>query len=76
MADLTTLQTRLTEAEAALHDLLTGRREVSVSWASGQQVSYSKSDLPELRRYIQQLKAEIAELTGANRRAPISLWPA
>lgn len=76
MADLSTLQTRLTEAETALHDLTIGRREVSVSWSDGQQVSYSKTNIDELRRYVQDLKTQIAELTGKNRRAPISLWPA
>lgn len=76
MADLSTLQTRLSEAETALHDLTIGRREVSVSWSDGQQVSYSKADIPELRRYIQDLKAQIAALTGKGRRKPISLWPA
>lgn len=52
-----------------------GRREVSVAWSDGQSVTYRKSDLPELRRYIQSLKQQIAELKGTNQRAPISLWP-
>lgn len=76
MPDLETLKTRLSEAETAHHELMIGTREVSVSWSDGQQVTYRKTDVTELRRYIASLRQEIAEITGEGRRAPISLWPA
>lgn len=75
MADLNTLQTRLQEAENAYHDLMTGKKAVSVSWSDGQSIEYRKSDSAQLEQYIQFLKRQIAELNGGKRRRPIQLWP-
>jgi polyhydroxyalkanoate synthesis regulator phasin len=67
MADLTTLQTRLSEAEDALHKLLTGQKAVSVS-DEGQSVTFTQSNIEELRAYINELRNQIADLSGVSRR--------
>ncbi|MCK6375991.1 MAG: gpW family protein [Zoogloea sp.] len=65
MADLETLRRRLTEAEAALHDLQTGKRKVSVS-RNGTSIGYanSASDIANLKSYITDLKAQISRASG------------
>jgi hypothetical protein len=65
MADLATLQTRLTEAETALHALLTGSR-VQVVARDGRRLEYTSAagSINQLRNYIGQMQAEIASLTG------------
>ena len=65
MADLATLQTRLTEAEAARHALLTGTR-VAVVARDGRRLEYTSAagSIAQLESYIGQLQADIATLTG------------
>lgn len=65
MADLETLQRRLTEAEAALHDLQVGKRKVSVS-RNGTSIGYANSagDIANLESYITDLKAQIMRASG------------
>ena len=65
MADLETLRRRLTEAEAALHDLQIGKRKVSVS-RNGTLIAYanSASDIANLKSYITDLKAQISRASG------------
>jgi len=74
MADLATLQTRLTAAELAYHNLITGSMEEEVEHAD-MRVKYTRSvtALQQLLSYIADLKAQIASLggtvTGLRRRA-------
>lgn len=63
MADLTTLQTRLTEAEGAYHRLLTGSLEESIGLGD-MQVRYTRAETDKLARYLGQLRSEIAALGG------------
>lgn len=49
------LLTRLDEAEQAMHDLLTGVKEVSLSY-NGRNVSYSQTNINDLRMYIADLQ--------------------
>lgn len=71
MVDLTTLQTRLTEAEAAYHKLQLGEKEVSVAYGD-KQVSFNRAEAAKLSGYINQLKAQIAAAGGPGvRRRPI-----
>jgi len=65
MADLATLQTRLTDAEAAYHALLTGTKEVEVQHGE-MTVKYSTSvtQMVQLQSYIADLKAQIVALGG------------
>lgn len=74
MADLATLQTRLSEAEAALHKLSIGALRASVSY-DGQTVTFTKAEMGELRAYIADLRSQIAALTAtpAGRRRPLHL---
>jgi hypothetical protein len=71
MADLTTLQSRLTEAEAAYHRLMTGDREVEVTFSDGRRVRLGETDASALKRYIGELQAEIAAATCPRARGPI-----
>lgn len=63
MADLATLQARLTEAETAYHRLLTGSQEEEVEHGD-MRVKYSSAGKQQLAAYIQSLKAQIAALGG------------
>lgn len=59
-------QIMLDEARAALHELMTGKRVVSVS-KDGRQVQFSAADLGALRSYI--IEIELA-LGLSSRRGP------
>jgi hypothetical protein len=63
MADLTTLQTWLKEAEAAKHKLALGAMEASVG-SGDTQVSFSRTSVVELDNYIASLKRRIAQAQG------------
>ncbi|MCM8738297.1 gpW family protein [Azospirillum sp. A1-3] len=69
MTDIETLRTRLSEADTALHALLTGGRPVRVTSGDGRTVEFSTSTAPDLRRYIAELKEQIAAASGRPRRA-------
>ena len=70
MAQLATLQKRLTEAEAAYHALMLGDRIVSIS-IEGRGQSYTPADMGKLETYITCLKDRIARLRGGPRRGPV-----
>lgn len=62
----------LAEAEMSLHRLLTGTKEQSLSFGAGKSVAYTQANISELRRYINELKDEIAQAEGrGNPRGPI-----
>jgi hypothetical protein len=81
MADLATLQTWLTEAETARHQLVTGSKHVSLSFSGGagdnKSVAYAtfRNQLDKLDAYIASLRAQIAALEGSetSRTRPINL---
>lgn len=64
MTDLTTLRRRLAEAEEALHQLQTGSKRERIS-RGGTDITYTRANVGALRRYIADLKAEIARAEGA-----------
>lgn len=68
---LQTLQTRLTEAEAARHKLLTGVQEVKVELDGFGSTTYTQASLNGLERYIVELQNKIAALSGKPRRGPL-----
>jgi len=72
MADLATIQTRLTEAETAYHRLQIGSQEESIGLGD-MQVRYTKANADQLAAYIAGLKTEIAAaggtVSGLRRRA-------
>lgn len=65
MTDLQTLRTRLTEAENARHELLTGARVQKVT-RDGRSLEFTsaRESLDSLNAYIAELQAQIAEQTG------------
>ncbi|ACO74645.1 hypothetical protein LHK_01659 [Laribacter hongkongensis HLHK9] len=65
MPDLNTLRTRLDEAEAARHKLLTGSLRERISSPGGADITYTRTEITALDRYISSLKADIARATGA-----------
>ena len=69
MADLATLETRLIEAETALHRLMTGSRVEAINSPTGK-VQYTSANLGDLEKYIASLKQQI-EATSRGPRKPI-----
>lgn len=61
MADLATLNARLTEAEDAKHQLALGQSVVKVM-RDGRQIEYGKSDAGTLGNYIRDMQKQIADL--------------
>lgn len=64
MADLTTLNSRLADAESALHQLQIGTLEVQIEHGD-MRVTYTKQNAGMLRGYIDDLRAQIMALGGA-----------
>ncbi len=58
MTDAAILQSRLAEAEAALHALSIGKRTASVSY-DGKSVAYTQTNIGQLRAYISDLKRQL-----------------
>jgi gpW len=54
------LQSRLEQAEDALHRLMTGDLEVKVEYDGGS-TEYNRANIPELRRYIRSLKSQLGQ---------------
>lgn len=67
MADTATLQARLTEAEDALHAMMTGSQEVSVQY-EGHAATFTRTSEDKLRRYIDSLKRQLGLPTGRRSR--------
>jgi len=67
MADLSVLQARLSEAEAALHSLMTGKTAVTISY-QGHSVTYAQSEVKKLENYIALLTQQIAVAKGGRGR--------
>ncbi len=60
-----TLQDRIADAKAALHDLMTGRRVRVVVDQNGERVEYSAATRADLSAYIAMLEAELSAGTKA-----------
>ena len=71
MTDLQTLRQRLQEAEGALHRLMMGELEVTVSVTGYGATNYNSVNKHQLEAYIAQLKVHIAKKTGRSRRGPL-----
>ena len=76
MATTAEIQTRLTEAEAALHALAMGQRVQEV-WKDGKKMVFTQANAGQLRAYITSLKADLLDAqalsAGLTRRRVISL---
>jgi gpW len=71
MPDLITLSQRLLDAEGALHRLMIGELEVTVSVGGFGATTYAQTDINKLNAYISRLKSEIAAIEGRPRRGPL-----
>ena len=71
MAKLILLKQRLFEAEAALHRLMTGELEVTVSVGGFGATTYNQASADKLSAYVAKLKNDIAKREGGLRRGPI-----
>ena len=67
MADITTLKTRLTEAEEALHQLSIGKQRVSLS-KDGTTITFTPATILGLKNYIRSLQQAIARADGGSTR--------
>ena len=77
MATAQELQMRLTEAELALHRLMTGTQTVMVRYGE-KHVTYTAADVGTLSRYVNDLRGQLAACTGqavAGRRRIIQVIP-
>ncbi len=74
MADPATLQARLDEAEQALHELLTGRRAVTVDY-DGTRTQFTAAEEAKLRAYIDELKRQLGTPDAPKRRAIGMVFP-
>ncbi len=68
---LSILRQRLQEAEDALHRLMLGELEVTVSVTGYGATNYNGVNRHELEAYISKLKAQIAKQSGRSSRRPI-----
>ncbi|ETW10642.1 putative Head-to-tail joining protein W (gpW) [Roseivivax marinus] len=68
--DAATLETRLTEAEDALHRLLVGTT-VTVVGYDGHRTEFAPSDETRLRRYIASLKRQLGRGSGRSGSRPV-----
>lgn len=56
---MATVADRLTEAESAYHDLMTGKAVVEVTDQNGEKVVFSRASATKLAQYIQSLKLQL-----------------
>lgn len=71
----TEISLRLTEAQTALHALMTGKQVVSITDPSGRRIDFTAATREDLERYIQSLRAQTAADGTVARRGPFEvLW--
>ena len=73
MTDCATKRLWMAEAELALHQLLTGQREVKLTFGTAKGVEYNQTNISELRAYIATLTEQVRECDGqpSGRRGPV-----
>jgi gpW len=62
-----TLQQWLSDAQQAMHDLMTGAKGENYSYTQGdgsRSVTYTRASIPQLRAYISELKAQLGISRG------------
>jgi hypothetical protein len=64
VTDCATKRLWLAEAEVALHRLLTGTAEQTVTFGSGKSVTYTAASIDKLRAYIEDLRNQVAVCDG------------
>lgn len=73
MTDCATKRLWLAEAEYALHQLMTGAKEVEVQFGTGKAVKYTEASIRDLKSYIADLQNQVDECDGkeVRKRGPI-----
>jgi hypothetical protein len=69
-----TLQIWLGQAQQAMQDLMTGRRATTVSYSQGEgsrSVTYTRTNIADLRAWIQELQIALNPAAPQFRRRPI-----
>jgi hypothetical protein len=72
MATQSEIETRITEAEVALHSLITGGGVVEITDADGSRVRYAESDVSKLQSYLSFLQLQLASTASGISRRPIT----
>lgn len=67
-----TLQQKLTDAESAYHDLMTGAAVVEVTDQNGERIKYNAANAFRLAAYIQDLKNQLNP--SLNSTGPMRFW--
>jgi hypothetical protein len=62
MTDIATLQSRLTEAENALHQINLGQNVAEIWHGNNERMRFNNANLGTLRAYIAELKGQLAAL--------------
>jgi hypothetical protein len=74
MTDVATLETYLTQAQTALHKLMTGDKRVAVSFPDGGSITYQSTDIGALQNYIASLERQINDGSSAgSKRRPFGV---
>ena len=73
MSNIETLRQRLAGAETALHRLMTGELEVTVSVGGYGATTYTQVSSDKLIQYINRLQHQIAVAEKRPRRAPLRI---
>ena len=68
----TTLETRLSEAEQALHELALGNKARVFVDQNGERVEFALTSMDRLRAYVMTLKAQLGKPTGVS--GPLTPW--
>lgn len=74
---LATLRTYRSEAQVALHQILTLKRVIRIGTADGKTVAFGPSDIAQLKSYIHSLDTAISILsgtTGAGTPYSVATW--
>lgn len=73
MTDCATKRLWLAEAEVALHRLLTGGAEQTLTFGSGKSVTYTAASIDKLKAYIADLQVQVDECDGKTpcKRGPV-----
>ena len=65
-ATVTVWETRLAEAEKALHELLIGKAAVSLNY-DGEAVTFTRASKQQLEEYIQRMRVALGKKTRGSR---------
>jgi hypothetical protein len=69
--EITAQRLKISEAETALHRLMLGDKEVRVTFGQSRSTQWNEAKIPDLRRYINELKDQLAAMEGRRGRGPI-----